>query len=371
MESAKTATRVSKTPIRLNKFLADCGIASRRGADSLISSGKIQVNGKTTYELGVRIVPSDDRVTFDGKPVRPETQKIYVIFNKPENVLTSMNDPLERPTVANFMEELPVRVFPVGRLDWDTEGLLLLTNDGDFSQKVMHPREQIPKTYLAKLDGHPTEQQLRKLLTGVTIPGGKVKAVSVEKAKVGESKLYDWVKIVISEGKNRQVRHMFAKIGFDVKKLKRVAIGQLTLGGLQKGEYAFLDDISLAKIFRTYRSPEEREKARPRQKSTKKSLVRTSGRLIDPVDNGCDVRVNAVPVRAGATFTPAHHTRKSRLAVLNDEERTAAVALARVMAAGRFTRANHAIGGFTGIRGSADVLRNERHVDLHQLVWNS
>lgn len=210
----------------------------------------MQVNGKTVFELGVRVEPGVDRVTVDGKPVKPATQKIYVIFNKPENVLTTMEDPEGRPTVADFMEKLPVRVFPVGRLDWDTEGLLLLTNDGDFAQKVMHPREEIPKTYMAKLDGKPTEAQLAKLKTGVTIPGGRVKAIHVERAKVGDSSQYDWVKIVIGEGKNRQVRYMFQKIGFDVKKLKRVAIGQLTLGGLRKGEYAFLDESGLARIFR-------------------------------------------------------------------------------------------------------------------------
>jgi 23S rRNA pseudouridine2605 synthase len=255
-----------RTEVRLNKFLADCGLASRRGADGMISSGQVQVNGKTVYELGVRVTPTMDRVTVDGKPVKPPTVKIYVIFNKPENVLTTMADPEGRPTVADYMEELPVRVFPVGRLDWDTEGLLLLTNDGDFAQKVMHPREEIPKTYLAKLDGKPTQEQLSKLVRGVTIPSGKVKALFVETAKVGDSDKYGWVKIVIGEGKNRQVRFMFQKIGFDVKKLKRVAIGQLTLGSLQRGEYAFLDEGSLSRIFRKRKSDVElkRERTGPR-----------------------------------------------------------------------------------------------------------
>src|ERR1700684_2838344 len=112
MESDKRALRPSKTPVRLNKFLADCGVSSRRGADALITEGQVQINGKTTFELGLKIIPGEDRVTVDGKPVKPVAQKIYVIFNKPENVLTSMNDPLGRPTVADFMEQLPVRVFP-------------------------------------------------------------------------------------------------------------------------------------------------------------------------------------------------------------------------------------------------------------------
>ncbi len=254
---SKTGKKATPSGVRLNKYLADCGISSRRKADEIIAGGSVQVNGKTVYELGVRVEPGIDRITLDGKPVKPPTQKIYVIFNKPENVLTTMDDPEGRPTVADFMEKLPVRVFPVGRLDWDTEGLLLLTNDGDFAQKVMHPREEIPKTYLAKLDGQPTEKDLDKLLRGVTIPGGHVKALHVERAKVGDSKQYDWIKIVIGEGKNRQVRYMFQKIGFDVKKLKRVAIGQLTLGTLQKGEYAFLDQGTLSRIFRKRRTDSE------------------------------------------------------------------------------------------------------------------
>ncbi len=250
MESTKGARTSATSAIRLNKYLADCGVASRRKADELIAEGRVQVNGKTVYELGVRVEPGADRVTVGGKPVKPATQKIYVIFYKPENVLTTMEDPEGRPTVADFMEKLPVRVFPVGRLDWDTEGLLLLTNDGEFAQKVMHPREEIPKTYMVKLDGKPTEAQLAKLRTGVTIPGGRVKAWHVERARVGDSQQYDWVKIIIGEGKNRQVRYMFQKIGFDVKKLKRVAIGQLTLGRLNKGEYGFLDQGGIQMIFK-------------------------------------------------------------------------------------------------------------------------
>ena len=246
------------TDVRLNKYLADCGLASRRSADELITEGDVQVNGKTVFELGVRIDPTADRITVKGKPAKPSTLKLYVIFHKPENVLTTMEDPEGRPTVAAFMEKLPVRVFPVGRLDWDTEGMLLLTNDGEFAQKVMHPREEIPKTYLAKLDGRPTPAQLAKLTSGVTIPGGRVRAWHVERAKVGESKQYEWIKIIIGEGKNRQVRHMFNKIGFDVKKLKRVAIGQLTLGPLKKGEYAFLDEGALTRIFK--RRPDDAPK---------------------------------------------------------------------------------------------------------------
>lgn len=230
----------AKSLVRLNKFIAESGLVSRRKADRMIVDGLVKINGHTVTELGTKVNPNQDRVTADGKLIRPVEQRLYVAFYKPENVLTSMSDPEGRPTVKDFMEELPVRVFPVGRLDWDTEGLLLLTNDGDFAQKIAHPKKSIPKTYLAKLNGIPTHAQLDKLLRGVTIPGGRASAIHVETVKMGTSEQYGWVKIIITEGRNRQVRKMFEKIGFDVKKLKRVAIGQLELGHLRKGQYVFL-----------------------------------------------------------------------------------------------------------------------------------
>lgn len=226
--------------VRLNKYLAQCGVASRRKADELIEAGSVQVNGKTVYELGSQVLPGRDRISVKGKPVQATANKYYLAFYKPENVLTSMSDPLGRPTIKDFLEELPFRVFPVGRLDWDTEGLLLLTNDGEFAQSISHPKKGIPKTYLVKLNGSPTRHQFDKLLRGVTIPGGKASALHVERAPMGDSEKYTWIKIVITEGRNRQVRKMMEKIGFDVKKLKRVAIGQLQIGKLKKGQMLFL-----------------------------------------------------------------------------------------------------------------------------------
>lgn len=251
------APRKSIQSIRLNKYLSESGAASRRRADEYINAGRVMVNGKKVFELGTRVVPGVDRVHLDGKPVKEQTSKVYIMFHKPKNIVTTMEDPEGRPTIADFFRKLPVRVFPVGRLDWDTEGLILLTNDGDFSQKVMHPKEEIPKTYLAKVSGHPSDDQLRKLVTGVSIIGGKVAAKSVERIKRGADK-YDWVKIVITEGKNRQVRLMFEKIGYDVMKLQRVAIGKLKLGSLKRGEFVSLTAAGVARIFEVDRpSPGE------------------------------------------------------------------------------------------------------------------
>jgi 23S rRNA pseudouridine2605 synthase len=235
--------------IRLNKFIAESGLTSRRKADEWIDSGRVKLNGKTVYELGVKVDPRTDKITVDGKALKPKTEtKVYIILHKPEKVVTTLSDPEGRPTVKDYLPKVKQRVFPVGRLDWDTEGLLLLTNDGDFAQSVSHPSNDIPKTYLAKLDGQPTDAQLSKLLKGVSIVGGKMKALAVERVRKGSDK-YDWIKIAVTEGKNRQVRRMFERIGFDVKKLKRVAIGALPLGRIPKGNHAYLNDLGLQKVF--------------------------------------------------------------------------------------------------------------------------
>ena len=235
--------------MRLNKFLAESGVASRRGADDLIAEGAVTINGKKVYELGLKVNVKEDRVLVNGKPVRPEIRKLYIIFNKPKGVMTTMEDPEGRPCIAEYFTNLEQRVYPVGRLDYDSEGLLLMTNDGEFAQRVTHPKHEVFKTYLVKVNGQPTEQHLLKLRTGVTIIGGRVAAREVERLRGTASDKYDWFKIVIGEGKNRQVRRMFEKIGFDVMKLQRVAIGRLKMGGLARGEWAMLTEDEVEKIF--------------------------------------------------------------------------------------------------------------------------
>ena len=223
--------------IRLNKYIAECGLASRRRADELINEGCVTVNGKKVYELGTKVRPSQDRISVNGKPMKPPGHKIYILFNKPKNIVTTMEDPEGRPAIADYFERLPVRVFPVGRLDWDSEGMILLTNDGEFAQKVNHPSQEIYKTYLVKVNGKPSNDQLDRLRRGVSVIGGKVQARNIERVKKGDSDQYDWIKLMISEGKNRQIRRMFEKIGFDVMKLQRVAIGRLRMPGtLKRGE---------------------------------------------------------------------------------------------------------------------------------------
>lgn len=267
------AANKSPEKVRLNKLIAEAGLASRRGADEIIESGQVTINGKKVYELGIKVDPVHDKISVDGKPLRRISHKIYLLLNKPKGVLTTMEDPLDRPTIAEYLDKVPYRVFPVGRLDWDSEGMILLTNDGEFANKVTHPKSEITKTYLVKVNGQPKQEQLDKLLKGVSIIGGKVAAKHIERIKRKEgSDQYDWFKMIITEGKNRQIRQMFEKIGFDVMKLQRVAIGRLRMGHLERGELVFVDENALEMIFLPDAPEELKEKRsyKGRQASTKK-----------------------------------------------------------------------------------------------------
>jgi 23S rRNA pseudouridine2605 synthase len=251
--------RANKTPqvpqserhglMRLNKVIATSGFTSRRKADFLIETGNVRVNGKVIQELGTLVNPETDEIVVKNQPLRLEKEKIYLAFNKPPQVLTTLSDPEGRPTVTDYLKKFPVRLFPVGRLDWSSEGLLLLTNDGDMSQKISHPKFQVAKTYLVKVDGMPTNEELDRLLSGVTIIGGRVNALHWERMESRGSDKYRWIKVIIGEGKNRQVRKMFEKIGFGVIKLQRVAIGSLRLGNLEKGGFRMLTPSEVEKVF--------------------------------------------------------------------------------------------------------------------------
>ena len=267
----QTAKSNSRKKVRLNKLIADAGLASRRGADRLIEEGQLTVNGKKVFELGIKVDPENDKVFINGKPLRRKFDHLYIMFHKPKGVLTTMEDPLGRTTIKSFLEEVPARVFPVGRLDWDSEGLLLLTNDGDYANKIAHPTAEVTKTYLVKVDGQPKDEQIQKLLRGVSIVGGKVAAKSVEKVHRGREQ-YAWLKIVITEGKNRQIRQMFEKIGFDVLKLQRVAIGRLRIGNLQRGELVYLNKVAADRVF--LQDIPEVIKERKSYKDRKKSFKR-------------------------------------------------------------------------------------------------
>lgn len=219
--------------IRLNKYIADSGYCSRRKADTFIQDGKVTVNGKKVLGLGEKVDTYKDVVKIYGEILKLEDEKIYIMLNKPVGYITTNSEQFNRKATVDLINE-KTRVFPIGRLDRDTEGLLLLTNDGMFANYMMHPKHDIEKTYIVTTDSNITQDKIDKLVNGVDI-GGYV----TKKAKV---RLYskNKLEIVISEGKNRQVRKMCQFVNINVKKLKRVKIGNLELGNLKLGEYRYL-----------------------------------------------------------------------------------------------------------------------------------
>jgi 23S rRNA pseudouridine2605 synthase len=219
--------------LRLNKFLAHAGLGSRRHCDDLIASGRIRVDGLVVREMGARVDPETANVELDGQPVRPE-RHVYWLVNKPLGYLCTNHDPDGRPRAIDLVPHVGERVYTVGRLDEDSEGLILLTNDGDLAFKLMHPRFGIHKTYLVQVAGKPTKEDLEKLLEGVWLSDGHVKAKRVKRLKSqGES---TWLEIVLTEGKNREIRRMLAKLDHKVMRLKRIALGPIKLDRLRKGK---------------------------------------------------------------------------------------------------------------------------------------
>lgn len=224
---------------RLQKVLATAGVASRRKCEEIIMAGRVQVNEQTVTELGVKVDPAVDAITVDGRPIKIEN-KIYIIFNKPKGVITSANDPGGRKVVTQFLHGIMERVYPIGRLDYDTEGLLLLTNDGEFAHLLTHPKHQVPKTYYATVKGVPHGTLLDKLREGVELEDGMTAPAEVEYVDVDLERSQSVISITIHEGRNRQVRRMFETISHPVIKLKRVQFGSLLLGGLPRGKYRIL-----------------------------------------------------------------------------------------------------------------------------------
>lgn len=237
--------------IRIQKLLSQAGIASRREAERLIKEGRVSVNGKRVTELGTKVDPDKDRVKVDHKLVLLP-KKIYIILNKPKRYITSVQDPEGRPVITDLLPELGSKVFPVGRLDYDTEGLILLTNDGDIAQKLQHPRYKIPRTYLAKIKGTPNEKDLYPITKGIKLDDGLTLPAEVKKIKEGLKNC--WVEITVREGKNRLVKRMFERIGFPVLKLIRIRFDGLKLYNLPSGHFRFLNHIEVTTLMKAVQS---------------------------------------------------------------------------------------------------------------------
>lgn len=229
--------------VRLQKFLADCGIASRRGAETLIKAGRVKVNGETVREMGVKVDEYSDIVEFDGKRVKPQTKMVYIMLNKPVGYVTTVSDDKDRDTVMDLVADVPVRIYPVGRLDYDTEGLLLMTNDGDLTYRITHPKNNVQKTYEAEVTGNIGMDTLTQLRQGVMVDGVRTSRAKVE--VIGATRLGTKVKITIHEGRNRQVRKMFEAVGCSVKRLKRTEEAGLKLGHTPLGRWRKLTESEI------------------------------------------------------------------------------------------------------------------------------
>ncbi|MBF8251176.1 MAG: ribosomal large subunit pseudouridine synthase B [Deltaproteobacteria bacterium] len=223
---------------RIQKIMAQGGIASRREAERLILDGRVTLNGKVVVELGTKADTDNDYIKVNGKLITRPEPKTYVILFKPRGYVTTSKDPEGRPTVMELLEKVKVRVFHVGRLDYDTEGLILCTNDGDLAHRLQHPSHEIPKTYLVKVDGVPTQEGVLKLRNGVKLRDGMTAPARVKIIKKAEAN--SWLEIIIHEGRNRQIKRMFEAIGHTVIKLKREGLAFLTLGDLKPSEFRHL-----------------------------------------------------------------------------------------------------------------------------------
>lgn len=219
---------------RLQKVLAHAGVGSRRKCEEIILAGRVEVNGERVTELGVKVSPTD-LIAVDGRAIQSE-QKVYLAFHKPKGVITSANDPEGRRTVMDYIKDVTERLYPVGRLDYDTEGLLILTNDGEFANRLTHPKFHVPKTYHATVNGVPHGSLLEKLAQGVMLDDGITAPAQVDYYDIGSDQKQSIISITIHEGRNRQVRRMFDAINYPVIRLRRVQFGPLFLQGLPRGK---------------------------------------------------------------------------------------------------------------------------------------
>lgn len=235
--------------MRLQKYMADCGVASRRACEVMIQEGRVQINGVTVTQPGTTVdeTAPNLKVTVDGNPIQATQKPTYILFYKPQGVVTTANDQFGRKCVLDFFRERKERLFPVGRLDYDTEGLLLLTNDGNLTYRMTHPKHELEKTYVAKVEGQITEVAIEQLRNGVDIDGdGRLTAPAKVRKLDGHT-----LEIIIHEGRNRQVRKMCAKVGNPVVHLKRIAIGPLKLDSLCKpGDFRELTAAELTQLGR-------------------------------------------------------------------------------------------------------------------------
>jgi 23S rRNA pseudouridine2605 synthase len=232
---------------RLQKVMAKAGVASRRKSEEIIQAGRVKVNGVVITELGTKVKNSDD-ISVDGLPLNKEAPVYYLLY-KPRRIISSVSDEKQRKTVVDFFADVKERIYPVGRLDYDTSGLILLTNDGELDNRLTHPKYEVEKTYVAKVEGIPTNDELKKLRLGININGHKTSPAKTNVLEKDSNKKTAVIQLTIHEGKNHEVKNMLKAVGHPVKKLKRESYAFLNLWGLNPGEYRPLKKYEVDKLY--------------------------------------------------------------------------------------------------------------------------
>ena len=236
------------TSTRLQKIIAQAGLASRRKAEDMIRQGRVRVNGRTVTALGTTVDASHDVVAVDGRRLRPRAPMRYLILHKPAGCVTTAQDEKGRPTVFDLLKHQPVRLFPVGRLDFNTEGLLLLTNDGPLANRLLHPRYGMPRVYMVRVNGSVADRHLEAMRRGVDLPEGKTLPAQVQVVRQNDKTC--WLRLTLREGKTRQIHRMLECCGgHSVRKLQRVGMGPLTLAGLAPGRFRFLESFEVDRLY--------------------------------------------------------------------------------------------------------------------------
>ena len=226
--------------MRINKYIASCGIASRRKAEEIILQERVKVNGKIVKDLSFKIDEENDLVEIDNEKINMKKENIYIVLNKPEGYITTVKDQFDRPSVVDLLTDIKERIYPIGRLDYETSGLLILTNDGDLTYKLTHPKHEVAKVYIARVKGIPTYEEITNFENGLYIEDYKTSPAKIKILEKNEEKNYSICQIQIHEGRNRQVRKMCKAINHPVQRLKRVAMGKITLKGTEVGKYRHL-----------------------------------------------------------------------------------------------------------------------------------
>jgi len=234
--------------VRIQKAISSSGIASRRKAEMLVKEGRVTVNGQKITKPGILVDLEKDKIRVDGKLITRDNKKVYILLYKPRGYITSLEDPLERPKVIDLLTKVKVKVVPVGRLDFNAEGVLLLTNDGSLAQRLLHPRFGIPRTYLVKVKGFPDPKVIKKLRQGIQLSDGMTSPAKVNFLE--RTKKNSWIRITVKEGKNRLIKRMFAAVGHPVLKLKRIKFGPFSLGNLNPGEYRIISPEEIKKLIK-------------------------------------------------------------------------------------------------------------------------